>query len=89
MGKNRSGACISFPVIGSQQKDTRASALDLAQATLTRIASMVRWSILLISGSIPLLLTAAPAPVKKAASAPLPPIPQLVREVRDRQYQSD
>jgi hypothetical protein len=54
-----------------------------------RIDSIVSWPILLLVGLSPLLLAAAPAPINKAANAPLPPIPQLVREVRDRQYQSD
>lgn len=42
---------------------------------------------LLISGFLLPLLAAAP--VKKSANAPFPAIPELVREVRDRQYQSD
>lgn len=42
---------------------------------------------LLISG-FPLPLLAA-APVQKTANAPLPTISQLVREVREHQYQSD
>jgi hypothetical protein len=54
-----------------------------------RIGSIVSLPILLIAGSIPLLLAATPAPVKKGANAPLPPISELVREVRDRQYKSD
>ena len=54
-----------------------------------KIDSTVILPIMLIAGLIPLLLAAAPAPVQKAANAPLPPISQLVSEVRDRQYQSD
>ena len=42
---------------------------------------------LLIAGFLLPLL--APAPVQKTANAPLPTISQLVREVRERQYQSD
>lgn len=53
------------------------------------LGSIVTLPILLIAGLVPLLLAAAPAPVKKAANAPLPAISQLMREVRDRQYQSD
>ncbi len=54
-----------------------------------KIGSIVNRPILLFAGAFPLLLAAAPAPVGKAAKAPLPPISQLVCEVRDRQYQSD
>jgi hypothetical protein len=54
-----------------------------------RLGFNVTLPILLIAGLIPALLPAAPAPVKKPANAPLPPISELVREVRDRQYQSD
>jgi hypothetical protein len=54
-----------------------------------RIDSIVSWPILLLAGLSPLLLAAAPTPVKKTVNAPLPPISQLVLEVRDRQYQSD
>jgi hypothetical protein len=54
-----------------------------------RICTLVTLPIMLIVGSIPLLLAATPAPVKKSTNAPLPVISQLVSEMRDRQYQFD
>ena len=54
-----------------------------------RLGFILTWPILLVAGLITLLTAAFAAPVKKVANLPLPPISQLVREVRDRQYQSD
>src|ERR1035438_10273394 len=51
--------------------------------------SIVTLPFLFIVGFIPLFWAAAPAPAQRAADVPLPPISQLLPEVRDSQYQSD